>query len=238
MPSVTPMMRQYLEIKERHEDSVLFFRLGDFYEMFGDDARTASRELELTLTTRDRSTDNPDDRIPMCGVPYHSSETYIARLIAKGYKVAICEQVEDPATAQGLVDRDIVRVVTPGTLIESSMLDEGKPNYLCAAFAGETSAVCFADLSTGEISVTAFPSNDVRRIENELCSFAPSEAILGGDADICSRLREYLTVRPGCLVQFCDERFGDGGVDGLGDEGGSVAGTAVESDRSLSEAAS
>jgi DNA mismatch repair protein MutS len=206
------MMRQYLEIKERHLDSVLFFRLGDFYEMFGDDARTASKELDLTLTSRDRSTDNTDDRIPMCGVPYHSSETYIARLIAKGYKVAICEQVEDPATAKGLVDRGIVRVVTPGTLIESSMLDEGKPNYLCAAYLGDASAVCFADLSTGEISVTEFLSDDMRRIENELGSFMPSEAILGGDQDICSRLREYLTARPGCLVQYCGERFGDDGV--------------------------
>ena len=218
-PALTPMMRQYYDIKERHRDCILFFRLGDFYEMFGDDARTASKELDLTLTTRDRTAENPDDRIPMCGVPYHSSETYIARLIAKGHKVAICEQVEDPATAQGLVDRDIVRVVTPGTLIESSMLDEGKPNYLCAIYisaaattANCQTAVCFADLSTGEISVTEFPSYDIRRIENEIGSYSPSEAILGGAPAACSRLGEYLAARPGCLAQCCGERFGDASV--------------------------
>ena len=226
------MMRQYLEIKERNQDSILFFRLGDFYEMFGDDARTASRELDLVLTTRDRSTEDPNERIPMCGVPYHSSETYIARLISKGHKVAICEQMEDPATAKGLVDRDIVRIVTPGTLMESSMLDENKSNYLCAVYIapygpaapikasedhalrrqdllGETSAVCFADLSTGEISVTEFPTGDTNRIENELSSFSPAEAILGGAPDGCARLKEYLTARMNCLVQCDNGRFSE-----------------------------
>ena len=139
--SITPMMRQYLDLKERHGDCILFFRLGDFYEMFGDDARTAAKELDLVLTTRDKSKDDPDERIPMCGVPYHSAESYIARMIAKGYKVAICEQIEDPKAAKGLVDRDVVRVVTPGTLMESSMLDENRPNYICAAYLGDTGAV-------------------------------------------------------------------------------------------------
>jgi DNA mismatch repair protein MutS len=143
MPEITPMMRQYFGVKERNPDSILFFRLGDFYEMFGDDAITASRELDLTLTSRDRKTEDPDERIPMCGVPYHSAEGYIARLIAKGYKIAICEQLEDPATAKGLVDRDIVRVITPGTLIETSMLDEGRSNYLCTvALAPPASPTC------------------------------------------------------------------------------------------------
>ena len=227
MPTLTPMMKQYYEIKERNRDSVLFFRLGDFYEMFGDDAKTASKELDLVLTSRDKSTSDPDDRIPMCGIPYHSSESYIARLIARGYKVAICEQVEDPATAKGLVERAIVRVVTPGTLIETSMLDEGTPNYLCAAYIGDTSAICFSDLSTGETSVTEFGSADVRRIENELNSFMPSEAILGGDSEVCERLRGFLTSRPGCLVQndselFCEKsagllqaQFGEDACDGL-----------------------
>jgi len=210
---MTPMMRQYLDIKERNQDSILFFRLGDFYEMFGDDARTASKELDLVLTSRDKSTEDPNERVPMCGVPYHSSETYIARLIAKGYKVAICEQMEDPATAKGLVDRDIVRVVTPGTLMESSMLDEGKPNYLCAAYFGETSAVCFADLSTGEISVSEFQTNSISHIENEIGSFSPAEAILGGAPEQCLRLREYLTARLSCLVQYSDELFSDDKAD-------------------------
>ena len=113
MPELTPMMHQYFRIKERNNDCILFFRLGDFYEMFGDDALTASRELDLTLTSRDKRAEDPEEKIPMCGVPYHSAEAYIGRLIAKGYKIAICEQLEDPATAKGLVDRDIVRIVTP-----------------------------------------------------------------------------------------------------------------------------
>ena len=217
---MTPMMRQYLDIKERNSDCILFFRLGDFYEMFGDDAKTASKELDLVLTSRDKSTDDPDERVPMCGVPYHSSEVYIARLIAKGYKVAICEQMEDPATAKGLVDRGIVRVVTPGTLMESSMLDESKPNYLCSIYLGETSAVCFADLSTGEISTTEFLSNDLSRLENEISSFSPAEAILGGGQDACAALREFLMSRLGCLVQYCGERFGEGGAEQLREQFG------------------
>ena len=122
MADLSPMMKQYLEIKKQHKDEILFYRIGDFYEMFFDDAITASRELDLTLTGKQCGL---EERAPMCGVPFHSYETYMARLIAKGYKVAICEQVEDPATAKGLVKRDIVRVVTPGTVIESSMLQDG-----------------------------------------------------------------------------------------------------------------
>ena len=122
MAELTPMKRQYQAIKQRHPDCLLFFRLGDFYEMFGEDAKLASKELELTLTTRDRN--KPEaERTPMCGVPYHSAEAYIARLIAKGYKVAICEQMEDPATAKGLVDREVIRIVTPGTVISEGMLE-------------------------------------------------------------------------------------------------------------------
>lgn len=115
MAEMTPMMKQYLEIKKQHENCILFFRLGDFYEMFFDDAKTASQELELVLTGRDCGL---EERAPMCGVPFHSYESYVARLVAKGYKVAICEQTEDPAQAQGLVKRDVVRIITPGTVIE------------------------------------------------------------------------------------------------------------------------
>ena len=133
MAEMTPMMRQYLEIKEQNKDSILFFRLGDFYEMFNEDAKLVSEELDLTLTTRDRGKPE-DERTPMCGVPFHSSDGYIARLIAKGYKVAICEQTEDPAQAKGLVKRDIIRVITPGT-VDSSMLEGSRANYISAMVA-------------------------------------------------------------------------------------------------------
>ncbi|MDR1589002.1 MAG: DNA mismatch repair protein MutS [Oscillospiraceae bacterium] len=205
---MTPMMRQYFEIKERNPDAILFFRLGDFYEMFGEDARTASRELDLTLTTRDRSVDDPDDRTPMCGVPYHAAEGYVARLISKGYKVAICEQMEDPATAKGLVERDIVRIVTPGTLIDASMLDEGKPNYLCAVYMDESGgAVCFADVSTGEISVSGFSGAERGRLESELSAHSPAEAILNGRASEDAALRALLADRLGALVSRDDALF-------------------------------
>ena len=127
MADYFPMMKQYFEVKEKYPNTLLFFRLGDFYEMFFNDAKIASRELELTLTGRDCG---QEERAPMCGVPFHSAETYIARLVAKGYKVAICEQMEDPALAKGIVKRSVIRVITPGTVMESSMLDEAKKNYL------------------------------------------------------------------------------------------------------------
>ena len=157
MPPVnTPMMQQYLRMKEQHPDCILMFRLGDFYEMFNEDARLASRELDLTLTSRDRGKPE-DERTPMCGVPYHSADAYIARLIAKGYKVAICEQMEDPATAKGLVDRDIIRIITPGTVIAASMLEEGRNNFICAVYQDEAGvSLCLCDISTGEMSAAAF----------------------------------------------------------------------------------
>ena len=131
MAELSPMMQQYLEIKKQHKDEILFYRIGDFYEMFFDDALTASKELDLTLTGKQCGL---EERAPMCGVPFHSYEGYVARLIAKGYKVAICEQVEDPAKAKGLVKRDIIRVVTPGTVIESSMLQDDRNNYIASIF--------------------------------------------------------------------------------------------------------
>ena len=175
MAELTPMMRQYLEIKERHPDCILFFRLGDFYEMFADDAKLASHELDLTLTTRDRGKEK-SEQVPMCGVPYHSAESYIARLVARGYKVAICEQMEDPALAKGLVKRDITRIVTPGTVIESSMLDESRNNYFACVFGeGGRYGLSFCDISTGAFYATQAEGADaMERVISELGRFAPA----------------------------------------------------------------
>ena len=201
MPELTPMKKQYLEIKAQHPDCLLFFRLGDFYEMFDEDAKVAAEELNLTLTTRDRNKP-PEERTPMCGVPYHSAEAYIARLIAKGYKVAICEQTEDPAQAKGLVDREVIRVVTPGTLIEENLLEEGKNNFLAALCANQEGAgLCFGDISTGEVSLTYFPAEGwMRRAVNELARFAPREVLLSPGAEEPA-LVDYLQNKLGCRVE-------------------------------------
>ena len=197
MAELTPMMKQYLEIKKANPDSILFFRLGDFYEMFADDAKLASKELDLTLTSRDhgKHAKPAEERIPMCGIPYHASEAYIARLIAKGYKVAICEQMEDPATAKGLVKRDIIRVVTPGTVIDAASLDDRSGNFLCGVFLdGQNAGVCFCDLSTGETHATSFSGGDrLEHVINELGRFSPAEAILSEEAFAASALRTALT---------------------------------------------
>ena len=148
---ISPMMRQYLETKDVYPDTLLFFRVGDFYEMFFDDALIASKALELTLTGKDCGL---EERAPMCGVPHHSCDIYIKRLIDAGYKVAICEQLTDPSESKGLVERDVVRVVTPGTLIESSMLEDDDNNYICCAFYdNEQCGICFADISTGDVKL-------------------------------------------------------------------------------------
>lgn len=204
MAELTPMMKQYLKIKEQNPDSILFFRLGDFYEMFDTDARTASRELDLTLTSRDKDPNKaPEDRVPMCGIPYHSSDAYIARLIAKGYKVAICEQMEDPATAKGLVDRDIIRVVTPGTVIDAACLDEKSGNFLCGIYLDSQNAgAAFCDMSTGETHVTSFSGRDrLEHIINELGRFSPAEAVLNDGADAEERLREVLREKFHCRME-------------------------------------
>ena len=173
---MTPMMEQYFEIKRQYQDYLLFYRLGDFYEMFFDDAILASRELELTLTGRDCG---EEERAPMCGVPFHSAEVYIGKLIEKGYKVAICEQTEDPALAKGLVKREVIRVITPGTVIESNLLSEQRNNYLSAVYMGEfRHGVCFCDVSTGEIYATSFGGDAMdARLQSELGTYAPSEVI-------------------------------------------------------------
>ena len=206
--AATPMMQQYLRIKEQAGDCILFFRLGDFYEMFNEDAITASRELDLMLTTRDRGKEK-EDQTPMCGVPYHSAESYIARLIAKGYKVAICEQTEDPALAKGLVDRDIIRFITPGTVVESSMLEEGRSNYVCTVFLdGEAGAVCFADISTGELELADFPDGEAEaHIAAELTRYMPAEAVLNTAAAQSAEISTLLTKRLVCPSQTYDELF-------------------------------
>ena len=200
--ATTPMMKQYLAIKEKNPDCLLFFRLGDFYEMFNEDAKIGSRELDLTLTTRDRAKPE-EERTPMCGVPYHSAEAYIARLIAKGYKVAICEQMEDPAQAKGIVERDIIRIVTPGTVIDSSMLDEGRNNYICAVYVGQEAAgLSFCDMSTGECYATSFGGSGVtEHLINELGRFAPSEAVLSDRAYENTALVDFLRDKLDCRCE-------------------------------------
>lgn len=172
--SVTPMMQQYLTIKEQHPDELLFYRLGDFYEMFFDDALTASRELELTLTGRDCGL---QERAPMCGIPYHAVDTYITRLIDKGYRVAICEQMEDPALAKGLVRREITRIVTAGTVTDQSALSERKNNFLAAVcIEGKRAGLAYVDVTTGEFFVRQFNANE-RELRGALSSISPSEVI-------------------------------------------------------------
>ncbi len=202
MAGLTPMMQQYMEVKSKYKDCILFYRLGDFYEMFFDDALTASRELELTLTGRDCGL---RERAPMCGVPYHAVETYLDRLIEKGYKVAICEQMEDPALAKGLVQRDVIRVVTPGTVIESGMLDERSNNFLLSVcFSGEKAGLAFADVSTGEFFVHQVEDAG-RTLADEVTRISPVEII----ASDLVRLREYvnrddlsMSERPGTTFQY------------------------------------
>ncbi len=202
---VSPMLRQYLDIKEKYKDYVLFFRLGDFYEMFFEDAVNVSRELELALTERAGS--------PMCGVPYHASETYIKRLIDKGFKVAICEQMSDPATTKGLVERDVIRLVTAGTVIEASMLNEDSNNYItCIYNEDESAALVFADISTGEVH--AFEERGADReqeIITELSRFKPVEILINGRFLDLKKVNEFVTNRmKKCQCELLeDERFDD-----------------------------
>ncbi|ABZ85122.1 DNA mismatch repair protein muts [Heliomicrobium modesticaldum Ice1] len=176
MKAVTPMMKQYQEIKNRHPDAILFFRLGDFYEMFGPDALLASRELEITLTGREAGL---EERIPMCGVPYHSAQGYISRLVEKGYKVAICEQVEDPAAAKGIVKREIVRVVTPGTLMDTNVLEEKSNNYLVAvAHIADEWGLAALDVFTGDFMAARWYDCDLVALQAELLRLAPKELLV------------------------------------------------------------
>lgn len=205
MADYSPMMKQYFEVKEKYPNTILFFRLGDFYEMFFNDAKTVSRELELTLTGRDCG---QAERAPMCGVPFHSAETYIARLVAKGYKVAICEQMEDPALAKGIVKRSVIRVITPGTVMESSMLDEAKNNYIASIYYfGENIGICFADISTGELDATTLTAKEPEVLSqlviNELSRFSPREILINPEftdfGDAAKFISEKLSAALECM---------------------------------------
>ena len=189
---LSPMMAQYFEVKSKYPDTILFFRVGDFYEMFFDDAKLASSELDLVLTGKDCG---QEERAPMCGVPFHSADNYIAKLVSHGHKVAICEQTEDPSKATGLVKRDVIRVMTPGTVIESNMLDDGANNYLCAIYKNEDrtkAGLCFADISTGEFHITSLNTAPIQRqILNELYTYTPREIIVNNDGFDMSLLDSY-----------------------------------------------
>ena len=193
---LTPMLRQYTEIKQEHPDVILMFRLGDFYEMFGEDAKIAAKELEITLTSRDAG---QTGRMPMCGVPYHSVDRYIARLISKGYRVAVCDQVEDPKLAKGLVKRQVTRVVTPGTILEDSMLQPGSNNYLAAPASYQgVYALAIADISTGEFLVTEITGKAAeQRLLDEISRISPAEVLVPEEPDELTAL----------LKDVCGARF-------------------------------
>ena len=187
-------MQQYFQIKKDYPGVILFFRLGDFYEMFFDDAKTASKELDLVLTGRDCG---QEERAPMCGVPFHSADGYIAKLVSRGYKVAICEQTEDPKAAKGIVKRDVIRVITPGTVIESNILEDGVNNYLCAICKKENeTGMCFADVSTGEFHITVITGGDEEeKIINQLSSYTSKEIIVNSAASNLSAVEKFAAVR-------------------------------------------
>ena len=207
MSEMTPMMAQYFEIKKDYPDTILFFRLGDFYEMFFEDAKTASSVLELTLTGRACGN---GEKAPMCGVPFHSADNYIARLVKNGYKVAICEQVEDPATAKGIVRRDVVRIITKGSIIENNMLDENKNNYLTSIYVDENGAgICFVDVSTGTLNLTSFSGEDDIEacLINEIGVFSPSEIILNKTCAQMKGLTAFISKKIEASCELPDDDY-------------------------------
>jgi len=200
------MMQQYLEIKEQYKDCILFFRLGDFYEMFFSDAEVASRELEITLTGKDCGL---EERAPMCGVPFHSADSYIAKLISKGYKVAICEQIEDPALAKGLVKRDVIRIVTPGTVTDSAMLDEKKNNYLMSIYKNKNYyGIACVDLTTGEFLSTHITfGNTFNKLMDEIAKFSPSEIVVNGEFFHDENIKKTLKQRFDVYISGLEDKF-------------------------------
>ena len=210
MAELTPMKKQYNKIKQEHQDCLLFFRLGDFYEMFDDDAKVASKELDLALTTRDRGKPK-EEQTPMCGIPFHSAETYIAKLISKGYKVAICEQLEDPNLVKGLVERGVIRIITPGTVTESSMLEESCSNYIASVFADDISGgIAFCDISTGEFCTTSFSGKSDMvdgHLINELTRFSPSEVLVSPETAKRTEILEFIRDKLGAMTEEDENWF-------------------------------
>ena len=206
MAEFSPMMRHYLEIKEQYQDCIIFYRLGDFYEMFFDDAKTASRELEITLTGRDCG---QEERAPMCGVPFHAAESYIARLIEKGYKVAICEQLEDAKETKGMVKRDVIRVVTPGTVIEANMLDEKKNNFIMSIYKKEIYfGVAVCDVTTGTfLSTKIEANNNFALLLDELSKYNPAEIIVNKMLFNCKAEIDEIKLRFKAYVNCFDEEI-------------------------------
>ena len=209
---LSPMMQQYMKIKEEYKDCILFFRLGDFYEMFFDDAILASKELELTLTGKSCG---QEERAPMCGVPFHAAESYIAKLVEKGYKVAICEQTEDPAQAKGIVKREVIQVVTPGTLTSQSMLSEKENNYLAAVWADEEAmSVAYCDVSTGELYLTEYNGHDLyTAILNELVKIKAREIICSEEFAAKYSLDEIKHTTEAYINILSDEFFSQKGAE-------------------------
>ncbi|MDE5946925.1 MAG: DNA mismatch repair protein MutS [Oscillospiraceae bacterium] len=203
---LSPMMCQYLDIKEKYKDCILFFRLGDFYEMFFDDALTASKALELTLTGRDCGL---EERAPMCGVPFHSADIYTKKLIDLGYKVAICEQLTDPSESKGIVVRDVIKVVTAGTITDSDMLDESKNNYICSVYYNRNNSkygIAFADISTGEAFVIKINNEKPEtEIINELSRFQPAEIIFNQDFLNVKSVLSFIKMRLKCAVTLRED---------------------------------
>ncbi|MGN0457417.1 MAG: DNA mismatch repair protein MutS, partial [Eubacterium sp.] len=206
--NLSPMMMQYFDIKKQYPGTILFFRLGDFYEMFFDDALVASQALDLVLTGRDCG---QEERAPMCGVPFHSADGYISKLVSMGYKVAICEQVEDPAAAKGIVKRDVVRIITPGTVIENEILEDGVNNYLCSICADTNEiGICFADVSTGEFHVTSFPAVDgEEKLINQMSTYSPKEIIINPQASNLDSVLKFAKSRLDVECEVMEETVFD-----------------------------
>ena len=219
--NITPIRQQYLRIKKKYPETIVFFRLGDFYETFDEDARIASRELEIVLTSREMGKDN---KIPLAGIPYHAVDNYLAKLINRGYKVAICEQLTKPGATKGIIDRDVIRVVTPGTVIEPLLLDSKANNYLtCLVTNGDLAGIAYVDITTSEFGTTQLP---LRRVRDELERLKPPELIVPQDADLASlqinvpvtRLDNY-HFETEVARQVLLEHFGTATLDGYGCSG-------------------
>lgn len=202
---LTPMMQQYVKTKEQYQDCILFYRLGDFYEMFFEDAITASRELEITLTGKDCGL---PERAPMCGIPYHAVDGYLNRLVGKGYKVAICEQLEDPKQAKGIVKRDVIRIVTPGTNMNIQALDETKNNYImCIVYTADRYGVSISDITTGDYFMTEL--DGARKLMDEITKFVPAEIICNESFYVSGMDMEDLKSRMGISVYSLEDWYFD-----------------------------